>query len=333
MTDRAILIGTAPPDLAVLWEWEYDRDFVAALERRAFAAGVSVTSVPRGDLATLATLKVDSWLPTVVLDRASDVLPDLVPVLTTWRSRGVLLVNDADRMAWCRDKGTLHLELVAAGLPVPYARIVTADDRRSGLTLDADELAALGSPFIIKPATGGGGEGVVLDARDGSDVVAYLDQTGYDKVLLQGRVEPEVVDGRSCWYRVFHVGGTVIPCWWDVVTHEYRVVEPADGCAHHLDAVAAITRRLASISGIELFTTEIACDRDGRLVVVDFVNEMPDLRPGSKFVDGVPDGILEGIVDWLVAAAVVIRNARAVIGLGPKQGVETPAQRRAMRQK
>jgi len=181
--------------------------------------------------------------------------------------------------------------------------IVTAEDRRAGLALDPGRLEALGSPFIIKPARGGGGEGVVLDARDCADVVTYLDQTGYEKALLQRRVEPDVVAGRSCWFRVVHIGGTVVPCWWNVVTHEYRTVDPIDGCGHHLDSVAAITTRLAALSRIELFTTEIAADSSGRLAVVDFVNEMPDLRPGSLFADGVPDEILDLVAGWLIALA------------------------------
>jgi hypothetical protein len=328
VTTGSVLPGSAPPDIAVLWEWEYDGDFLAGLTRRAWEAGMSVASVSGGDL-TLLLACPEGWRPAVVLDRASDVLPPLVPLLASWRSRGVRVVNDADRMVWCRDKATLHLELVAAGIPVPYAMIVTAADRRVGLSLDPMELEKLGSPFIIKPSIGGGGVGVVLDARDGADVVAYLDRTGYDKVLLQGRVEPDMVAGRSCWFRVFHVGGTIIPCWWDVVTHEYRVIDPADGCGHHLGNVSAITARLATLSGIDLFTTEIACDTAGRLAVVDFVNEMPDLRPKSRFVDGVPDVILDLIADWIIAIAKTTRGGKVTgySGSGPSRQQDVTRQK------
>jgi len=41
----------------------------------------------------------------------------------------------------------------------------------------------------------------------------------------------------------------------------------------------------------DFFSTEIALAKDGRYVVVDYVNDPCDMRPQSKHFDGVPDTI------------------------------------------
>lgn len=290
-------------DLTVLWEWEYDRDFIELLGRRCRQSHLTMTSTGGPHPTSETCASGQTGLPALVLDRASDRYPELIPVLGTLKEQGVRVVNDAARMVWARDKATMHLELVAAGVSVPYAVIVSSEDRPNVETLHTEEHRALGTPFVIKPANGGGGEGVVLDARDKADVVSYLDATGYDKVLLQHLVEPRTVAGRRGWFRVFHIDGTIIPCWWNDLTHEYCQLDPADETAEGLGPLREITSLIARISQMDLFTTEIALDREGRFVVVDFVNEMPDLRPQSSFKDGVPDPILELIADTLVTLA------------------------------
>jgi glutathione synthase/RimK-type ligase-like ATP-grasp enzyme len=294
----------------VLWEWEYDADFIQLLARHCAEARLTLNAIGSPDEKALAELQEANQPPALLLDRASDRYPELVPVLETLKGRGVRVVNDAARMAWARDKATMHLELVAAGVSVPYAVIVSNEDRPGADALHAEEHQLLGSPFVIKPANGGGGEGVVLDARSTSDVHAYLDTTGYEKVLLQHLVEPRTLAGRRGWFRVFHIDGIIVPCWWDVQTHEYRQLDPDDEGAEKLGQLRELTSLIASISRVDLFTSEIACDLEDRFVVVDFVNEMPDLRPQSRFCDGVPDRILDVIAGKLVALALAGRHAR-----------------------
>jgi hypothetical protein len=300
-----------PCDVLVLWEWEYDIDFLELLAERSVAARLTLDAVSAPSPATVAKLLDKERLPALLLDRASDHNPELIPVLEAFKARGVRVANDAARMIWARDKATMHLELVAAGVSVPYAVIITSEGGAGPDALHPDQHEQLGSPFVIKPATGGGGEGVVLDARSSSDVHAYLRETGYDKVLLQHLVEPRRVGGRRGWFRVFHIDGTIVPCWWDDQTHEYLELAHYDEATEQLSPLREITSLIARISQVELFTTEIACDLEGRFVVVDFVNEMPDLRPQSRFRDGVPDRILELIARKLVGLALATRQGSA----------------------
>ena len=54
--------------------------------------------------------------------------------------------------------------------------------------------------------------------------------------------------------------------------------------------------KIAQICELDFFSAEIALTADGRFVVVDYVNDICDMRLQSLFADGVPDRLVEEIV-------------------------------------
>ena len=40
---------------------------------------------------------------------------------------------------------------------------------------------------------------------------------------------------------------------------------------------------------------------DGKLVIVDYVNDQPDMRKKSKFNDGVPDEIVNKVIKKIIS--------------------------------
>jgi len=56
---------------------------------------------------------------------------------------------------------------------------------------------------------------------------------------------------------------------------------------------------VAEISALEFFSSEVALTDDGTPVVVDYVNEVCDMRLKSRHRDGVPDGVVQRIVQAL----------------------------------
>ena len=306
--NRSLLAGVVPDILAV-WDWELDRPFLTRLGRACAARGLLFAAAREGCEALLARLASSPGLaPAVVFDRASDVAPGLAAHLLALEARGCRAVNQAGRMAWCRDKATMHLELVAAGVQVPYGVIITSDQAMRAGGVLAEHAQSLGAPFVIKPAEGGGGEGVVLDASSAADVAYYLEERGYDKIILQRRVVPCSLGGRRGWFRVFYLAGSVVPCWWDDRTHVYRQVSVAETETSGLGRLRELTLEIARIAGIDFFTTEIALDVAGEMVVVDFVNEMPDLRCQTDYPDGVPEPLVDAVAAMLVDLAVAGRR-------------------------
>ncbi len=292
----------AAPDLCALWEWPYDDDFVDRLRRECARQNKTFADYSGERTADFfRDLAPRGAPPGMIIDRASDDQPRLVIPLLRLKQQGALLVNDPEDMAWCRNKAAVHAELLQAGVRVPYSVILSTAEHPEAL--DVLELVGdrLGDPFVIKPTEGGGGENVVLNAHGRQDVSAYLARTGEDRIFVQRKVLPCRLGGKRAWFRVFRVLSRVIPCWWDDLTHVYQIVTDEEQGDHALQRLAEIVGLIARVSRLDLFSTEIAVDEDGRCVVVDAVNEMPDFRLQSRHPDGVPDAVVDLIVAILVA--------------------------------
>jgi len=116
------------------------------------------------------------------------------------------------------------------------------------------------------------------------------------RFLIQQRVNPQILNGRRAWFRVYHVCGEIIPCWWDDTTHRYSVVTPSDRAIVNVDELTRIVRIIADVAKLDFFSTEIALEHDGRYFVVDYVNDPCDMRLQSKNFDGVPDTIVRLVI-------------------------------------
>jgi len=192
------------------------------------------------------------------LDRASDNVEAVQILVQHLKAKGTPVINDPDLLPGANDKATMHLELLAKGVNVPYTIIMGPHEGNH--IQDVPGLQHIGIPFIIKPANGGGGRGVILGAQDKVDVVRARKALWGDKILLQEEIQPAQFPVGMAWFRTF------------MVNH----------CR------------------LTLFSTEIALSRDGPFVAVDYVNDQPDLRPQSKARDGVPDQVLNNIVKDII---------------------------------
>jgi len=144
----------------------------------------------------------------------------------------------------------------------------------------------------------------MADPKTLIDFVAWAIKTyPADKYLLQEKVVPETVDGRRSWFRGFYVLGEVHLTWWDDRTHIYAELGPDEAVSLGLAPIYAIVRTIARVSRLRFFSTEIARAAGGRIVVVDYVNEICDMRLRSVHPDGVPDAVVGRIADRIAAHA------------------------------
>ena len=151
-------------------------------------------------------------------------------------------------------------------------------------------------PFVVKPAKGGGGRGVLTGAKHVDEVNQVRATQRSQRFLIQQKIEPQIIGGRRAWFRVYFVCGIVIPCWWDDRTHRYIMFEPADTGAVNVAELERIARVIADVSQLDFFSTEIALDTHHRYVVIDYVNTPCDMRLQSKYANGVPDALVQQIV-------------------------------------
>jgi glutathione synthase/RimK-type ligase-like ATP-grasp enzyme len=282
-------------DLGIGWEWEYDAYFVFMLDRYCQQAGLSSYLVHPHNLSeTWEKVQDGSLFFRSFLDRASDNVEAIRTLVWHLKAKGAPLINDPDLLPRANDKAAMHLELLAKGVDVPYTIIVGPQEGNH--IQDVPELQHIGTPFIIKPANGGGGSGVILGAQDKIDVVKARKILAGDKMLLQEEIQPVQLPVGMAWFRTFMVDQNIYLCWWNKETHVYRPVLPVDEAEFGLERLRSITRKIGEACGLMLFSTEIAQSRDGRYVAIDYVNDQPDFRPRSKAPDGIPDQVLNNIV-------------------------------------
>ena len=285
-------------DLGIAYLWEYDKDFVDLIEREMQTRGVSTFIVGAHNVHEVTAKVIHKELFfNFFLDRASDVDDDFLPLATALTRKKCNIFNPYKRIQHAIDKATMHLEFITAGIHVPYSFIMPPYSETSDVYLSISDLAHLGRPFIIKPCnTTGGGIGVVTGAETLEEVIAERPNHYHDKYILQQKIFPAILHGKRAWFRCFWAFGKPIPTWWDDETHLYTILTPEEISAFKLKRLYSITKTIATLTGLDFFSTEIVLADDGQFYAIDYVNDQCDMRFQSAHYDGVPDGIIREIV-------------------------------------
>lgn len=201
------------------------------------------------------------------------------------------------------DKANAHAQLMAAGLNTPFTVVVAAEDI-GRFRLGPFERQDLGIPFVIKPSLGYGRRGVVLDATDEADLGRSAGAWPDRRYLLQRRITPRVLDGEPAYFRVYFVFGTVWCCWWNCYTDRYRIVRAEETERYGLKPLGEIISRIAAVTGMRFFSSEIAITEANEFVVIDYVNDQCHLLSQSANPQmGVPDDLVSAIAGRLVEGA------------------------------
>jgi hypothetical protein len=290
-------------DLAVAWNWEYDADFIALLDASCRSKGLSMLAITSDRLAEVLNALAEKEISCrAFFDRASDVDPQFMPLIQWMHENRIYGINSYDRASLTWDKAKMHSLLVTAGLDVPHTIILPAYFDQPDLP-DMD-LLILGEQFTIKPAHGSGGVGVVTNATSWDQVVNVRREHASDKYLLQAHIFPKNLDLRPAWFRVIYCTGQIYPCWWNPESHVYAQVTPEEKSNYGLGRLEETVAIISRLSGLDLFSTEIALMNNDQYIVVDYVNDQIDLRLQSSAFEGVPDAIVRDIAERLVSQLV-----------------------------
>jgi hypothetical protein len=226
------------------------------------------------------------------------------------KAAGGHVVDDPDLTPTATHKGKLHKILVDNGVPVPET-IIIGREALPTFRLTDEAKSRIGVPFVVKPGWGSGGQGVILNAISETDILKSAQQAPHsDRFMLQRRLVPKVLDNRPGWFRVFHVFGEIIPCWWHPATGAYEMVSPLQRHQFRLQPIEGIVHRIAQLSRMEYFSTEIALTEEGRFVAVDYLNDECDMHAKSYWPSGVPDEIVRRVALLMVQKAVAVVHKR-----------------------
>lgn len=291
--------------LAVAWDWEYDYDFIRILARQAQRLNARFLDISAYNLeSALAALRSNALAVCALLDRASDTNELFFPLQTLLAARGTRIINPYHISQRTMDKAVMHYELIQAGVNVPHTIVLPAfDEARKLDSAVLKELAKLQPPFVLKPANGGGGEGVIKSVYSPYDASAWREIVPWDKYLAQEKIYPKYLYGWRCWFRAYYIFGEVEALWWDDEQHLYRLLSDTDKARVKFDAMIDVMQRIATVSQMDFFSSELVLATDERLVAVDYVNDQIDLRIKSRHYNGLPDVFVEKVAEKLLLFA------------------------------
>lgn len=293
-------------DLAIAYDWEFDVEFVSAIEKQLQKAGLTTYVIDHKNIFEVTeNVKHRKLNFKCLLDRASDVDPNFWELAKVLGRRKSKVFNPLKNIKHAIDKATMHLEFITAGIHVPYSIIIPPHSQSKEILVSVDDLAILGRPFIIKPCnTTGGGMGVVKGAESLKEVLTARSKHSDDKYLIQEKVYPQILDGKRAWFRCYWSFGKTICVWWDDETHLYNILYDEEIEKFGLKKLFQITKIIYKITQLDFFSTEIVLTTKNKFVVVDYVNDQCDMRLQSLHQDGVPDEIVHKIINNLKIAVI-----------------------------
>jgi hypothetical protein len=217
--------------------------------------------------------------------------------------RQTQVIDPPDRAQAAFDKARLHPHLITAGVTVPFTVVVPRAKAAEFQLTDSDR-QALGAPFVIKPSMGYGKRGLVMDAVSEKDIARSIALWPDENYLFQRKIIPRQRGDRPDYFRVYYIFGSVFKAWWNCFNDNYRLIRPDEVPEPSLAELEAIIRRIASLTGMNFFSSEIAQLDSGEFVVIDYVNDQCHMLSQTANPQiGVPDELVAAIARRLVEAA------------------------------
>ena len=297
-------------DFGIGWPVPQDEDdlFIKSIKSECKARNLNFMLVNEHMIEKLSVLlKRGNVKIRFYLDMASEAY-DLSDAFTRFtyvlKDSGARVVDDPDDVRATADKSITHYKLIKAKVPVPFALIIRNWEPKRRLTDEEKQL--LGFPFVIKPASGYGQKGVkIIKQKHTLKEIAEARQFNVgDNFLLQEFIEPVDISGNPAWFRVYHLFGEIIPCWWNPKTNIFRQVTLREMEIYRLIPLVRIASEIGRITRIDWFSCEVAIDKKSkRFVVIDYMNDQCAIYPQSQHRDGVPDDLVIHMANRIVDKA------------------------------
>jgi hypothetical protein len=285
-------------DLALIWEWPYDKPFNRLVQDGFAKLDLSVLFINVDNLLFVEN-KISkgeiqfNWY----LDRASESDPRFLSLIQMCQILRFKAVNPPRKVQKSINKVYLHRLLINHNLTVPQTVILPPYNKKAELPFFT--FTEIGIPFVMKPARGGGGEGVHANLTELDQVQYHRKEFPNDEYLVQETIVPKSTPFHPLWFRSYFVFGQIYICFWNPQTRIYTPFSEGTMDANFVNKIKSITMVIARLAKLNFFSSEIVIQSDDKFVVVDTINDPIDFRPKSIHLDGIPDCLLDTIVQEL----------------------------------
>jgi len=114
---------------------------------------------------------------------------------------------------------------------------------------------------------------------------------------MQKIISPRNLNDRPAWFKTFYCLGEIIPCWWHPVTNSYKTLTDKEADEFELRQLWEITELIKNACKLSFFSTEIVLQEDNKFIAANYVYDKPDMRRQSRFNDGLPDEIVNKVIE------------------------------------
>ena len=231
------------------------------------------------------------------------------PVMLLCRSlkaAGSLVVEDPDDAPVYANRATQMRYLERAGIAVPRYVVINGRPRERA-ALPVSQRKRLGPSWTARPALGMS-QSRTLTSRS-LKIGAALSRAGFtsgQKVLLCRHHEPATLGEHELRFRVWYLFGQIVPCWWPRGGRHPHWMTADDWEPGRLTDVTNCVARIARITGLDWFMTELLVTRsrsEPELLVTEPANALAGLGPGAKPLAEVPADVLRLAADRIVEIA------------------------------
>lgn len=275
-------------DIGIGWASSIDKKFVYQLKaairkRRRTYREISYRNLSR----TLEDILRGRLNFKTFVDLSSFEHPGYMLMAGELRVRDCRIINDPYATVRAASKASLHELFDSNDLPVRKTFILAANKKLERRKLRA-VVRSLGLPFVLTPAVGGGYDDVQLNATTVDDILKFIELNSTEDCLAQEYIVPTVLRGRVAWFRPIFACGKIIPHWWDPQNHFYQRfggTKEERGVRHVLEKYM---NKIARLTGLDLFSTEMAMTTRGIYVIIDYANHPIDLNSQEIERDALP---------------------------------------------
>ena len=286
-------------DVGIGWCNPVDGRFVKELKSRLKKKKLSFREI------TLVNIKEDFDLIDkgllnfrFFINRSADDYSAYLLLAEKLKARGTKIINDPYSTVHYSSKAFLYKLYKKEKLPLPKVFILNSSKKSKKVIDKIPKI--LGAPFVLKPAYGGGGDGVVLNAKNSKDILNFIKDNNTDEGLAQEYIIPSIINGRVAWFRPIFVCGEVIPMWWNYGNHFYQEFGNSKKENQISKILEKYMKKIHRLVGFDLFSAEFAINEKGKYFIIDYANEPIDLNTNKTAPDGLPSATLEKIVTQIV---------------------------------
>jgi len=286
-------------DLGIAWDNESDNEFVNVLNDRALKEGVRPYLIHAYNF--FSTLKdiTDSKLTfRCFFNRYSNESSIFGGLADFLKQKDINFINHPTNVKNSVDKSKIHFVFISHGLPIPKTVFLRSQEERQVLEAKIQHVSV---PCVVKSAFSSGTEGMALTVNSLDDALRLIRQDEDKSYFAQERVSPINLENKPAWFKILYCFGEIIACRWHPMDKEYDAMTLRQIYRLGLHEVWPIAKKIRQACKLDFFSTDIAMKEKGKFVIVDYVNDRPDMRRKSKFKDALPDEIVDKVINSIVS--------------------------------